>query len=62
MKILAHRGYWKKNPEQNTLKALIEGLIIGDGIEFDIRDYSNKIVISHDISYSYSLFLEELFC
>ena len=51
----------EKKSEQNTLKALIEGLIIGDGIEFDIRDYSNKIVISHDISYSYSLFLEELF-
>lgn len=61
MRILAHRGYWKKKSEQNTLNALIKGLIIGDGIEFDIRDHSDEIVISHDISHSYSLYLEELF-
>ena len=47
MKIIAHRGLWKKKSEQNTIKSINEALMNDYGIETDIRDYRNKIVVSH---------------
>jgi glycerophosphoryl diester phosphodiesterase len=50
MFILAHRGYWKKNDERNTLDALKAALDNGFGIETDLRDFDGKLVISHNIA------------
>ncbi len=49
MKILAHRGYWKKPDDKNSSVAIREALKRGYGFESDIRDFDGKIVISHDI-------------
>ena len=49
MIILAHRGLWKKKNEQNTLAAFRRAIDHGYGIETDIRDYNNKLVIAHDL-------------
>ena len=48
MKILAHRGYWKKRDEKNSVKSLREALSNGFGFESDVRDFCGKLVISHN--------------
>jgi len=48
MKILAHRGYWKVDTEKNRLVAFERAFALGFGIETDIRDASQGIVVSHD--------------
>ena len=48
MKIICHRGLWKQKSEQNTLDSFESALIQKFGIEIDIRDFNNEIVISHD--------------
>lgn len=50
MRILAHRGYWKEEKEKNTLNAIKAALENGYGFESDIRDYCEKLVISHNIA------------
>lgn len=50
MRILAHRGYWKEEKEKNTLSAIKAALENGYGFESDIRDYCEKLVISHNIA------------
>jgi len=49
MKIIAHRGFWKKPQERNTFAAFKLALEHGFGIETDLRDFGSEIVISHDI-------------
>ncbi|MBY0245780.1 MAG: hypothetical protein K2Q03_10025 [Sphingobacteriaceae bacterium] len=49
MIILAHRGFWNKIEDKNTLQAFIKAWQNGYGIETDLRDLNGKIVISHDI-------------
>lgn len=49
MILLAHRGYWKKKPEQNKLKAFTKSYELGFGFETDLREKNKKIIISHDI-------------
>ena len=61
MKIIAHRGLWKKKSEQNTIKSINEALMNDYGIETDIRDYRNKIVVSHDMPSKNILYLEKIF-
>lgn len=46
--ILAHRGLWLNEDEKNSKEALFNALIEGYGIETDIRDFNQEIVISHD--------------
>ncbi len=46
--ILAHRGMFLNESEQNTPKALIAALSEGFGVETDLRDLDGKVVISHD--------------
>lgn len=48
MKILSHRGYWKRSSEKNTPTAFERSFNLGFGTETDIRDQDGKIVISHD--------------
>ena len=47
--IIAHRGYWKNKSEQNTEVAFQRALKNGFGIETDLRDRNEEIVISHDM-------------
>jgi glycerophosphoryl diester phosphodiesterase len=47
MKIVCHRGAWKKKSAQNTLSAIKEALAY-DGVEIDLRNFNGKIVMSHD--------------
>ena len=61
MKIIAHRGLWKKKSEQNTIKSINEALNNDYGIETDIRDYRKKIVVSHDMPSNKILYLEKVF-
>jgi hypothetical protein len=49
MIILSHRGYWKKISEKNTEIAFRNSFKLGLGIETDIRDYKDNLVISHNI-------------
>ena len=61
MKILAHRGFWSKEIEQNTLKSFEMSLQNDFGVEMDLRDMLEDIVISHDIPNKSSLFLNDFF-
>lgn len=45
---LAHRGWWNKPRERNTMAAFRRALEAGYGIETDVRDQNGKLVISHD--------------
>jgi hypothetical protein len=47
-RILAHRGLWKKESEQNSLKAIRNALNLGFGIEIDLREQDANLVLSHD--------------
>lgn len=47
--ILAHRGYWLNQSEQNKEVAFVRALKSGFGIETDIRDLNGEIVVSHDL-------------
>ena len=48
MKILSHRGYWKREDEKNTKIAFERSFQLGFGTETDIRDLNGELVISHD--------------
>ena len=61
MKIISHRGIWNSVKEQNRVSSLIYSLKKGYGVEFDIRDYNSKIMISHDLPNKNSENLENLF-
>ena len=50
-RILAHRGCWKEESEENkknSLYSLSSALKAGFSIETDIRDFGLDVVISHD--------------
>jgi hypothetical protein len=49
MQILSHRGCWKSPEEKNSETAFRRSFGLGFGTETDVRDYLQKIVISHDI-------------
>lgn len=61
MKILAHRGYWNKDIEKNSPLALRTALERGYGFESDVRDYAERMVISHNIATADSQDAEEVF-
>lgn len=50
MIILAHRGFWTVPEEKNTLKAFEKAFSNGYGIETDVRDYKEDLVISHNVA------------
>lgn len=50
MNIIAHRGFWTKESEKNTNAAFSNAWANGFGIETDIRDYNEQLVISHNIA------------
>ena len=49
MKLIAHRGYWLKPEEKNSLVAFSRALDNGFGIETDLRDLNGNLVVSHDM-------------
>jgi hypothetical protein len=62
MKILSHRGFWREKIEKNLEIAFIRSWENGFGLETDVRDFNQKLVISHDMasfeSMDFELFLE----
>jgi hypothetical protein len=62
MEIISHRGYWKSENEKNLPIAFCRSFEMGFGTETDLRDFSEVIVISHDIpnyhSLNFNAFLE----
>ncbi len=61
MKIICHRGYFGKGIPENSLESFEKAFENGFGIETDIRDHNQEIVISHDMATNVSLPLKELF-
>lgn len=59
--IIAHRGYWKSEPEKNSIIAFQRALDNGFGIETDIRDCAGKLVISHNPPLGNEITIEEFF-
>lgn len=47
-RIYCHRGQWSVKTEQNSFKALRDASDNGFGLETDVRDSHEKLVISHD--------------
>ena len=48
MKIICHRGLWLKKSEQNKIISFKRAFDKNFGVELDLRDYRNEIIISHD--------------
>ena len=48
MKIICHRGLWKKKVQQNEKYACVMGQKMFDGIEIDLKNHAGEIVLSHD--------------
>ncbi|EAK0818252.1 hypothetical protein IO384_001004 [Campylobacter lari] len=61
MIVISHRGFWFKEIEKNTLKAFERSFCNDFGIETDLRDMLEQIVISHDMSNSSCLTLDDFF-
>ena len=59
MEILCHRGCWKNKNEQNTWASFKKALELNFGIETDVRDKGNKLVISHDPPSGESILFED---
>lgn len=49
MKIISHRGYWSNNNKKNTLDSFVRSYENCFGLETDIRDYHQSLIISHDV-------------
>lgn len=61
MIILAHRGYWGKVAERNSLFAIRRALENDFGFESDVRDYKGRLVISHNVADDSCQDAEEVF-
>ena len=61
MIILSHRGYWKETHEKNLPIAFERSFSLGFGTETDIRDYKDKLVISHDMADEKCISVKEMF-
>ncbi len=60
MEIISHRGYWSETNEKNSLVSFKKSFDIGFGIETDIRDFNDNIVISHDVPKGVEVNLDSL--
>ena len=60
MKIISHRGFWVKPDEKNSELAFDRSFSLGFGVETDIRDAKQQLVISHDMPSGGELALERL--
>lgn len=60
MELLSHRGFWKTADQKNSKEANALSFSNAWGIETDIRDYKEQLVISHDIAVNNNYTLEFL--
>lgn len=63
--LIAHRGFWTKPEDKNSMRAFRAALENGYGIETDVRDLKGELVISHDMPKGCEDTLEaflELYC
>lgn len=58
IKIIAHRGYWNDSVQFNSKESLKFALEKGFGFETDVRDFLEKLVVSHNIANEKSFDLE----
>lgn len=49
--ILAHRGLWNDEREKNSRISILRAIEEGYGVETDLRDSFEKLIISHDSPY-----------
>jgi len=61
MQILAHRGFWEHAEEKNSAAALRRALAEGYGVETDLRDAAQRLVIAHDPAGPGALAAEDFF-
>lgn len=61
MELIAHRGFWSEDEEKNTLYAFEKAFKRGYGVETDLRDYREKLVVSHNIANAACVDVENLF-
>ena len=61
MEIIAHRGFWDRDEDKNTLNAFEKAFKSGYGVETDLRDYREKLVISHNVANEDCVGLEDFF-
>jgi len=59
MKFIAHRGHWLKPEEKNSRAAFERALRQGFGIETDLRDAQQKVIIAHDMARGDEMSLED---
>lgn len=59
MVIISHRGHWSVPEEQNKLPALQKAITLGFGLEMDLRDYAEDLVISHNMARDTTLALDQ---
>lgn len=60
MRILSHRGYWKKESEKNKRAAFVRSFELGFGTETDVRDCQGRLVVSHDMPAGGEMLFEDL--
>ena len=61
IKIISHRGYWTNLDEKNQKNAFKRSWDHGFGIETDIRDFNQNLVISHDMASPNCLHIDDFF-
>lgn len=61
MKIISHRGFWIDQAERNTLCAFKRSFQNNFGVETDLRDIFEKIIISHDLPNDDNLYVDDFF-
>ena len=61
MKVFAHRGFWQKPNQKNSIDALKSGILHFDGVETDLRDFKESVVISHDAAKGSEVSINQLF-
>jgi hypothetical protein len=60
MEILSHRGYWVESSERNGSAAFERSFNLSYGTETDVRDFAQRLVISHDPPANASLLLTDV--
>ncbi len=61
MEIISHRGYWILPEEKNSVISFLRSFQSFYGTETDIRDYNQKLVVSHDVPNETSIIIDDFF-
>ena len=60
MQIISHRGLWSNPSEKNSINSFENSIKEGFGLETDIRDFSETLVVSHDPANKNAITIEEV--